>query len=87
MKITNEQAKMLKNGEFIDFNNQEFCDNHQTDDVMGGHIQFNPKFNLFAIFFNGACIHTSKGIASINKKLDALEDKFSTIFEINEIEE
>lgn len=80
MKITNKQEKELRNGSFINFSNEKFCNDNELDEQMGGHIQFNDRFNLFAIFFNGACVHTSKGIASINRKLSLLEDKFSTIF-------
>ena len=84
MKITNEQAKGLKHGGFFNFSNDHFVNEDETDEQMGGHIQFDDRFNLFAIFFNGVCVHSSKGIASINRKLSLLEDKFSTEFKICE---
>jgi len=81
MKITNEIAKKIKQGFFIDFDNCDFCEKTNSDEQMEGHIQFDKRFNLFAIFFNGVCVHTAKGIPSINRKLSLLEDKFNTVFD------
>ena len=84
MEITNKEEKKLRNGSFIHFDNEHFCNENELENQMGGHIQFNDRFNLFAIFLNGACLHTSKGMPSINRKLSLLEDKFSTVFKISE---
>lgn len=47
-----------------------------------GHIQFNDKTQLWGIFFNCKCVHTSKTLQPVLNKLQKLGiDKENIIFD------
>ena len=62
----------LKNGINFHFNNERWCEENESDDIRGGSICFNNNFTLFAIHFNGKCIHTSKTFNSSKQRLEKL---------------
>lgn len=76
MKTIEIEIKLYKFNELSEEAKEKAIGEHK---VFLDSIPFDFQF---AIFFNGACVHTSKGIASINRKLSLLEDKFSTKFNI-----
>lgn len=76
--MKNELKKQLKNGEMIEFNNEQWCERMESDDFRGGHIQH--SWLGFSIFFNGKCIHCSKGFDSMIKRLEKLMDKWNCEF-------
>ena len=67
----------LKNGTIFDFDNEKWCEENMSDELMGGHVQFDNRFNLFGIFFNGKCIHTSKTFTSSKNRLEKLMSKWN----------
>ena len=64
--------KRLRNGEDIHFDNEEWCEDNLSDDLMCGWVTYHAGYGLFAILFNGACIHTSKTFSSAKKRLEKL---------------
>lgn len=74
------KERELKERKFIDFNNDEWCGENESDDFRGGHVQWDGRFNLFSIFFNGTCIYTSKTFISTKKRLDNLMIKWNCKF-------
>jgi len=76
MDLTNLNEKSLREGERFHFDNSEHCDRIQSDDLRGGFCDFNKRFQLFSIFFNGACIHTSRTFRAMKARLTKLTDKW-----------
>jgi len=62
----------LKKGQIFRFDNEQWCGQNLSDDVRDGWINWDNRFNLFVIFFNGACIHTSKTFNTAKKRLEKL---------------
>ena len=75
--------QQLKNGIIFDFDNEKWCEENFSDELMGGHIQWCSTFG-FGIFFNGKCIHSSKTFNSMKKRLSTLMTKWNC--EIKELE-
>jgi ectoine hydroxylase-related dioxygenase (phytanoyl-CoA dioxygenase family) len=71
--------KQLKNKQTFHFDNEKWCEQNLSDRFIGGHIQWNLMFG-FSIFFNGACIHTSKTFKSSKKRLDKLMSDWNCEF-------
>ena len=71
--------KDLRQGNQLNFNNEDWCERTQSDDFRGGWIEFSDRLNKFGIFFNGACIHTSKTIKSAEKRLNELMIKWEEV--------
>ena len=64
--------KELLNGKEFHFNNEQWCEDNLSDDVRGGFIHFNDRFNVFAIHFNGKCIQAVKTFQPAKKRLEKL---------------
>ena len=70
----------LKNETIFHFDNRKWCKDTITDDLRGGHIQFNPRYKIFGIFLNGVCIYTSKTFGAAEKRLRELFAKWHLEF-------
>ena len=70
----------LKNGNEFHFDNEQWCEENFSDDLRCGWITWNETFNTFAIFFNGACIHSSKTFGSAKKRLEKLMSDWNCEF-------
>jgi hypothetical protein len=73
-------AQELKSGTTLNFNNEKWREENQSDDVRGGQFFWSDRINHFLIVFNGACIHASKTFASAEKRFNTLRDKWSLEF-------
>jgi len=77
--------KELKLGVHFNFDNSEWCEQNQSDDLRGGWIQWTERFNLFAIHFNGTCIYTSRTFSASKKRLQTLFDKWNCTYDIDRL--
>jgi len=78
-ELTDKELKnKLKNGLILHFDNNQFCDEFQSDDLRGGRIELKKCFGRFEFitWFNGSINHSSKGLTSCLKNLQRLCDKF-----------
>ena len=74
----------LKNGQDFHFDNEQWCEQNLSDDLRGGWITWNDRFNWFSIHFNGTCIHTSKTFNSAKKRLEKLMNDWNCEFKQEE---
>jgi hypothetical protein len=80
--------QLLKDGQTIIFDNEQFCERTQSDDFRIAECSFrnettNTWANGFKIQFNGA-LFSFKTFNAFEKKLDQLKDDFN--LEFNELE-
>ena len=80
--------QLLKNGQTIIFDNEQFCERNQNDDFRSAECSFrnqttNTWANGFEIRFNGA-FFTFKTFNAFEKKLNQLKEDFN--LELNEFE-
>ena len=66
--------KIILNGKIIDFDNEKFCNENMTDDLMSGYIGYRgrPRNGFFIIWFNGKCIALFKSWSATEKRLTKL---------------
>lgn len=64
--------QQLKNGQDFHFDNENWCESNLSNDIRAGWIAFSKSLDKFVIFFNGTCIHSSKGFNSAKKRLEKL---------------
>ena len=62
----------LKNGQTFEFDNEQWCERMQNDDLRSGWAHFDKRMGWFCIFFNAKCIHTSKTFKSFENRLNKL---------------
>lgn len=79
-----EFFKKLKGGQDFHFDNEQWCEENQSDDIRSGWVTWNDRFSNFAIFFNGKCIHTSKTFLTLQKRLDKLMNDWNCEFKDKE---
>jgi hypothetical protein len=70
----------LKEGVHFNFNNENWCENVQSDDLVCGWVSWCKTLQNFAIFFNGACIYTSKTFRPLQKRLKKLMEDWNCEF-------
>jgi len=70
----------LKNGNDFHFHNEQWCEENLSDDLRCGWITWETTLNKFAIFFNGACIHTSTTFGSAKKRVEKLMNDWNCEF-------
>lgn len=73
----------LKQGQHLFFDNEQWCEDNLSDDIRCGFITFHQRFQLFAIHFNGTCIHTSRTFSSAKKRLNKLMGDWNCEFNAN----
>ena len=72
--------KDLKEGVIFSFNNEEYCNLIESDNIRGGYIGYNKMFNIYIIHFNGINIYSSKTFKASEKRLKILFTKWSLQF-------
>ena len=56
----------------IEFNNSAWCERTESDELLGGSLDFNERYKWFVINFNGQCINVYKTFSSAIKRLEKL---------------
>jgi hypothetical protein len=79
--------QQLIEGKTINFDNEQFCNANQIDDVRSGSIQKRESFGtmVFLIWFNGTLIHSCKTWKSCENRKNTLFNKWNC--EITDIED
>ena len=72
--------KALKDGKDFAFDNLAWCEENESDDIVGGYIYFNDRHCRFFIMFNGKCIYSSKGFLPAKNRLLSLMVKWHCLF-------
>lgn len=72
--------KDLKNGIDFNFDNEQWCEENNSDDLRCGWVTWNDRFNNFSIHFNGECVHTSKTFKATETRLKKLMEKWNCQF-------
>lgn len=79
--------QQLKKGKCIHFDNQEWCEINQSDDVRSGTIWLAECFGekRFSTWFNGMCTHSSKTWKACENNMNRLFREWNCkITEIND---
>ena len=72
--------KELRNGVDFDFDNENWCEENQQDDVIEGWVSFNQRVGKFTIHLNGSLIHSVKTFKAFEKKLNGLMEIWNCEF-------
>jgi len=72
--------KKLFEGEDIEFSNEQWCNQVESDDIRDGFVRFNKKWELFIIFFNGAVIGSFRTLHRCQLRLEKLMKKWNCEF-------
>ena len=69
IKIKKMTHQELKNGQSFHFDNEEWCEENLSDDVRGGWIEWNNRFNWFSITLTGLAFMYRKLSTQLKKGL------------------
>jgi len=73
-------AKDLKSGKILEFSNESWCEQTQSDDIREGEVCFNESTNKFNIWFNGTIIFASEHMGNVKNRLKKLLVKWKLEF-------
>jgi hypothetical protein len=71
--------KQLIEGFRFYYTNENYCVENESDDIRGAEVHYTPGsfwYSGFKIYFNGCTHHMSKTYPSMQKKLNALIEKW-----------
>ena len=66
----------LKSGKDFHFNNEKWCQENNSEELNNGFVTWNKDFQMFEIFIDSICLHSSKDLDSTKWILQQFINKF-----------